>query len=196
MKRNEAIAATFAAVGQDLTDMALAVICKDLESYPAKDLGAALSRCRKELRKITLSDIIDRIPGGLPGPEEAWAIVAPSLKDEARTIVWTDEIAQAFGVALGLQDDPVAARMAFKESYAALRSKSRDAGKPVTWRASLGHDPQGREGPLLEAAELGRLPMPYVQRLLPHLEATDPRIAALLSPVAEKLLEAPVQEGA
>lgn len=187
MKRNEAIAATFAAVGQDLSDMALAVICKDLEGYPARDLTAALSRCRKELRKITLTDIIDRIPGGLPGPEEAWAIVAPSLTNEYLTLVWTDEIAQAFGVALGLQDDPIAARMAFKETYARLRSESRDAGKPVTWRASLGHDPQGREGPLLDAAEKGRLPMPHVQKLLPHLEPTDPRIAALLAPLEVKL---------
>lgn len=182
MKRNDAIAATFAAVGQELSDMALAVICKDLEGYPARELAAALQRCRKELKRIALVDIIDRIPGGLPGPEEAWAIVASSLTDERLTLVWTDEIAQAFGVALGLQDDPVAARMAFKETYSRLRSESRDAGKPVKWRASLGHDPAGREGPLLDAAEKGRLPVPYVQSLLPHLEPAHPRIAALLEP--------------
>lgn len=187
MKLHEAVAATYAAVGQELSDLALTAVCMDLKGYPPEGLGAALQRCRKELKRISLVDIIDRIPGGLPGPEEAWAIVAPSLTDESKTLVWTDEMAQAFGVALGLQDDPIAARMAFKEAYARLRSESRDAGKPVTWRASLGHDPQGREGPLLEAAEKGRLTMPYVQNLLPNLEPADPRIAALLAPLESKL---------
>lgn len=185
MKLHEAVAATYAAVGQELSDLALTAICMDLKGYPGQALGVALGRCRKELRKITLVDIIDRIPGGLPGPEEAWAMVAPSLNDERVTIVWTDEMSAAFGVALGLQDDPVAARMAFKETYSRLRSEARDKGIPVIWRASLGSDPSGREGPLLDAAEKGRLPAAHIQTLLPHLEPAHPRVAALLAGVQQ-----------
>ena len=180
MKLQEAVAATYAAVGQEISDLTLYAVCNDLKGYPTQGIGAALQRCRKELRRISLVDILDRIPGGLPGPEEAWAIVAPSLNNENITVVWTDEISQAFGVALGLPDDPVAARMAFKETYAKLRSEARDAAKPVTWRVSLGHDRNGRSGPLLEAVAKGRIPIIHAQSLLPLSQPPSERVATLI----------------
>jgi hypothetical protein len=180
MKLNEAVAATYAAVGQEMSDLALEIICRDLKAYPVADVGVALSRCRKELKRIALVDILDRIPNGHPGPEEAWGIVAKAMSDERVSIVWTDQISEAFGSALNLQDDPVAARMAFKEVYTKLVSQARDEGKPIVWRASLGHDPYGRESVLLEAMEKGRLKSDYVQKLLPHRELPNPSIQALL----------------
>lgn len=186
MKLHELVAATFAAVGQEVSDLTLTVICKDLQGYDPKAVAVALGRCRKELRKIALGDILDRIPGSLPGPEEAWAIVAPSLNDEGVTVVWTQEIATAFGVALGLRDDPVAARMAFKETYAKLKFEARERGDAVRWMPSLGHDANGREGPILDAVGKGRLSLPNVRHLLPNPEPADPRVAALLAPVEEQ----------
>lgn len=180
MKLSEAMAVTYAAMGQELSDAALAVACRDLESYPLPGVLSALSRCRKELRRMTLADILDRIPGGHPGVEEAWAICSKALNDERITIVLTDEMSQAFGVALNLQDDPIQARMAFKESYTRLVSLARDERTPIVWRASLGHDANGREGPLLDAIERGRLPAEYVAKLLPHYEQPNPRVAGLL----------------
>ncbi len=186
MKLYEALTATFAAVGQDMSDVAIALISRDLAQYPLKDVFAALSRCRKELRRIALADILDRIPGGHPGPEEAWGIVAKALADERVSIVWTDEISAAFVAALNLQDDPVAARMAFKETYARLVAESRDQSKPIVWRASLGHDPHGREAVLIEAAEKGRLTAHYVAKLLPYRDAPHPRILALIGEKPEQ----------
>lgn len=181
MKLHEAVAATYAAVGQELSDMALAMICNDLNGYDPKALAVALSRCRKELRRISLADILDRLPGGLPGPEEAWALVAPALDDENVTIVWTQEIAEVFGVAQNLRDDHVAARMAFKEAYTTIKARARDDGRMVTWIPSLGHDAGGRSGPILDAAEKGRIGVDRVRALLPNLDPEDARVAALLA---------------
>lgn len=180
MKLHEAIAVTYAAMGQELSDAALTVLTRDLQGYPLDGVLKSLSRCRKELRRLTLADVIERIPGGRPGAEEAWSIVSKALNDERATVVWTQEIASAFSAALGLQDDPVAARMAFKEVYTRLAAEARDEGKPIVWTASLGHDPQGREGPLLEAVRLGRLPTEHVAGLLPHREVLAPKLAALV----------------
>ncbi len=73
MELAKAVAATFAVVGQEMPDIGLATIVSELQEYPLGDVLKALARCRKELRKITLADIIDRIPSGHPGIEEAWA---------------------------------------------------------------------------------------------------------------------------
>jgi hypothetical protein len=117
-----------------------------------------------------ISEILDalRTMDGRPNAEEAWATVAKSLNDEGLTVVWTEEMASAFGVALGLQDDRVAARMAFKEAYEEAVREARSAGAPAKWIASLGHDPAGREGPLIEAVRRRRLSVDHVRGLLPY----------------------------
>ena len=125
MKLHEAVTVTFAAVGQEMSDAAIALIARDLAEYPLPGVFASLARCRKELRRITLADILERIPGGHPGPEEAWGVIARALSDERVTVVWTDEMRQAFGAALNLSDDPIAARMAFKEVYVRLVNEAR-----------------------------------------------------------------------
>lgn len=187
-KLHEAIAVTYAAMGQELTDAALAIITKDLSEYPAEDVLTALTRSRKELRRITLADILDRIPGGRPGAEEAWAIVAPALSDESVTVVMTEEMTQALSIASNLDYDPVAARMAFKDAYARLVALAKENKTPVKWRASLGHDANGREGPLMAAVEKGLLLPVYVQGLLPYRDAsTDERIRQLAGAAAKRL---------
>lgn len=117
-----------------------------------------------------ISELLDTVRNldGRPSPEEAWSMVARSLNDEGATIVWTYEMAAAFGVALGLQDDRIGARMAFKEAYAGAVRAARKEGRWVRWTPSLGHDVNGREGPLLEAAKLGRLTVNHVRGLLPY----------------------------
>ena len=63
----EAVAVTFAVVGQEVSDLGLKAIVAELQSYPPEAVQESLRRCRKELRKITLADILDRIPSGHPG---------------------------------------------------------------------------------------------------------------------------------
>ena len=144
-------------------------MAEDLSRFDHAQVMGALTKCRRELRgRMSLADVISRLDDGRPGVEEAWAIVAPTLANESVTIVWTDEMAAAYGVACNLDGDPVAARMAFKELYDAGCKAARDKGLPVKWSACLGHDPAGREGPLLAAAKKGLLTQEHVAGLLPY----------------------------
>ena len=186
----EALSVTYAAVGQEVSDAALEIVARDLAPYPLAAVQTALSRCRKELRKITLADILQRIPGGHPGTEEAWSLVARGLYDEAPTLVWTRQIAEAFGVARGLADDPVAARMAFKECYARLVAEAMERNEVPRWSASLGWDVSGRSAPLLDAVERGRITAEAARGLLPPVEDVSARLLAL-SAGAVKVIEAP-----
>lgn len=150
----------------------------------------ALSRCRREIRAhLTIADIVARLDDGRPGPEEAWSICAPTLNDEGSTVVRTAEMDIAFGVALGCAHDKVAARMAFLESYRSLCMDARNTGTPVTWQPCLGFDKHGREGPLVKAAQEGKLMAGHVRALLPYIDnSIDPTVQKLLSNIEMKLV--------
>ncbi len=178
-----ALRITYEAIGQSVTDLGLAALVTDLAAYPEADVLVALSRCRRELRKLTLVDILDRLPCGHPGPEEAWAIVAPSLANEAVTIVWTGPMADAMGAARTLGRDPIAARKAFQETYVAAVARARAKGEGPTWTASLGWDVAGREAPLLEAVAKGRLFPEFAKKLCPQLTIENPAVLALTAEV-------------
>lgn len=175
MTLTELVKATYATVGQDSTDLQLAMVVDELSGYPMADVLASLTRCRRELRKLTLADILDRLPGGHPGPEEAWGIVSTGLTRNARTlvedatIVWTNEMRAAYGIAAALADDLVAARMAFKETYTRIVSEARAQRLTPAWSVSLGNYIHGREGAVLEAVQKGRLTLDHARRLVPAL---------------------------
>lgn len=93
--------------------------------------------------KITPHDVIAILESqdGRPSENEAWAMSLAS-QDENETIVWTEEMAEAFGVAnqILITGDKQGAKMAFREVYAKLVNESRKELKPVRWNVSLGHD--------------------------------------------------------
>lgn len=128
-----------------------------------------------------VSELLDRVKAsdGRPGPEEAWAMIP---HDERSSVVWTDEMAEAFGVANPLlrDGDKIAARVAFIEKYRALVRDARAAARPIHWAPSLGHDPTDRERALLDAQRKGLLTAPHVAGLLPYRNEPPPEIAALL----------------
>lgn len=105
---------------------------------------------------------------GRPGPEEAWSI-ALQAADEMATLVWTEEISQAWGIArvIFAQGDEVGARMAFKEAYARLVLGARQAGKAAAWSETIGHDAEQRDRALERAYAAGLLPKPEQLRQLP-----------------------------
>lgn len=189
----QALAVVCELTGTQLSEAAVRVMARDLSAYPEDQVLGALDRCRKELRprELTLSAILTRLDDGRPGPEEAWATVASALADERITIVWTEEMALASAPAGAIIEDPVAARMAFLESYRRLVQQARDAGIQVKWSPCLGWDAAGREGPLVEAVRLGRLTVNHVRALLPHRQAPAPEVAALLERPKTALLEKP-----
>lgn len=89
-----------------------------------------------------------------PEPNEAWAI-AVSTMDEFETVVTTNQIQEAFGLASPVManGDEVGARMAFLESY--RRIIRRDS--VPTWYVSQGFDPYRREQAIKQAQERGLL---------------------------------------
>lgn len=85
----QALTVAFQFVNQSMPDIAIAEMAHELSAYPETHVLAALKRCRSELKSIRYADIIDRLPGGHPGPEEAWSVIGPSLQNESLTVVWT-----------------------------------------------------------------------------------------------------------
>lgn len=166
----QAVAVTAEIMGTVMSPAAAALFCEDMEGYPESAVLRALARCRREVRgRLTQAEVISRIDDGRPGVEEAWAQLP---KDELTTVVWCDEAAEAYGIALPLiQDgDMVAARMAFKEAYQNRVAQSRDEKRPAIWRVSLGRDIEGRRVAIEKAAEQGKLSAPYAAALLPPPE--------------------------
>lgn len=169
----KAIAVTSELCGRTFSEAAAAVFVSDLAGYPEAQVLKALTRCRKEVRGVlTVQDVVSRLDDGRPGVEEAWAMLPHS---EETTAVWTDEMAQAFGVAVGLIDagDKVSARMAFKETYLMLVGQARDKAQPVVWRVTLGHDINGRESALMVAVDKGRISYETAHEFVPALPKKD-----------------------
>lgn len=97
---------------------------------------------------------------GWLSPDQAWAIAVESL-DEEKTVVWTQEISQAFGFVKALLDmnDKFSAARAFKERYASLVEQAKAQGSKPQMYASLGHNPELREIAIAEATSAGWLTM-------------------------------------
>ena len=113
-----------------LSSAALDVWWSMLEPYMFGDVMGALYRHERESSFMPRPhDVIERIEGddGRPGAEVAWSS-ALRAHDEHESVLWTDEIASAFGAAKVLLDagDKVGARMAFKERYERRIRQARD----------------------------------------------------------------------
>lgn len=127
------------------------------------------------------ADILAQVEGatandGRPGAEEAWAIAVRGV-DETETVVWTAEMAEAWGVARSVHatGDEVGARMAFREAYGRLVETARRHRQPVQWAVTEGHDAQRRQVAIAAAVQAGRLPA----SALPELPAPRGPVALL-----------------
>jgi len=118
-----------------------------------------------------IRDLLGANADNRPGVDEAWAIALTS-RDEAETIVWTTETAEAFAACRPVLDmgDEVGARMAFKDAYGRICGTAKQRGEPVRWVASVGFDKARREAVLRKAESAGLLPAPQVAALLPPPE--------------------------
>ena len=179
----KALIVTAEVMGHELSPLAAEAMADELASYPPAAVAAALRRCQREQSgRLTLAAVIARIDDGHPGVEEAWAMCPRS---EDTTVVWTDEICAAYGVASPLlaEGDAVAARMAFKEAYARLLQEARDEKRAAKWTVSLGHARDGRCEPVVAAVEKGRLPADFARQYvypgLPNFERYEKRLEAV-----------------
>jgi hypothetical protein len=183
----DALTIAFHFTGQSVPDIVIAEMARDLSVYDEKDVFVALKKCRDKGRFIKFSDILDQLPNGHPGPEEAWAIVAPLLTDESRSAVWSDEMRTAYGAALDVADDKVQARMVFKEIYEKAVSDARAQKLKPTWALSKGTNKPELERVIVEGIKANRLTVAYAKIHLPYPD--DPAVAKLMvEQLAPKLL--------
>lgn len=192
-----ALAGTAEVLGHEIKPTAIAMMVGDLEQHSTESILKALSRLRANYAgRLTLKAIIDELEVETErlSANEAWAL-ALGAQDESATVVWTDEIAAAWNVALPIleEGDKVGARMAFIPAYERLVREAREAGRPAKWVASLGWDQQQREQALTAAVQQGRLPPSVPVALLPPPEVKEvdeagrERIHGLLRQLSEDL---------
>ena len=190
----KAIAVTAQLTSTELSEAALEVFEADLSGYSEEQILAALTRCRRELSgRLTVSAVIDRIScaGGHPTANEAWGVVMASA-DESDTVIWTDQIAEAAGIARPILDagDEVGARMAFRDAYERIVRDGGDAAP--RWFPSLGHDPEKRQAAIERAVSAGRMTQKHASGLLPApVNASGAFIAGLLTGKAVEMPKAP-----
>ncbi len=163
-------------LGQEITPTAAAMLADDLSRYPKAVLAAALSRVRTEhVGKLTPKAILDRIDEamGRPAANEAWAIAMDAM-DERKTVVWTQEMAQAWQTAsvVAASGDLVGARMTFIGAYERLVRCAREERRLPEVIVSEGHDPKHRIVAVQRAVQIGYLPAEKAQEYLPALESS------------------------
>ena len=165
----EAMAVLCELTGTEWSEPAVKVIERELSCYPLPDTLQALERCQRELKhKVSLADILDRIPSQHPGAEEAWAQVVKVMKNEHVSICWTDEMRTAYGAAAPLVNDMVAARMAFKEVYTKELGGARANRRLPRWSVSLGYDQVMRQECVREAMQKNLISQVTAVKLLAH----------------------------
>lgn len=193
----EELGATMELAGQQIRPAALALLVSDLAHLPKHVLQVTLARIRAEHKGAILTGTVlqyaDHALGRLL-PAEAYAL-AMSSQDEHATVVWNDEIAEAWGLATPLlaAGDKFAARQAFMEAYARITGEARAMRRRPQLQVSLGHDAEGRTRAVQEAIASGRLPggleaLPDDVR--EQLALPAPR-AALALPAPEAMSESP-----
>lgn len=163
----DAILVTSEICGQTLSAAAARILAGDLADFDETAILGALSRCRMEVQgRLKVSDIVVRIADGRPDAEEAWDMLP---RDETASIVWTEEMARAWGLALPLLEagDVGAARTVFADNYARAVQQARMRREQVRWMPSLGSDVKAREAAVLEAVRKGRLTVTQASALLP-----------------------------
>lgn len=106
-------------------------------------------------------------PSGHPTPEKAWSLIAPKVSSDAPTVFVTEPMREAYGAAMALEDDLVAARMAFKETYQQAVNTAEAAGAPVKWSMMPGTDRNMKELAIAEAVKKGIAQPEWAMKQLP-----------------------------
>ena len=179
----EQVMATAELLGGELKPTAASIMAEDLSCYPSGVMKKALRRVRAEhAGRLTLKAIIDRVDEavGRPSPNEAWATASQAL-DESKTIVWTDEMAQAWSAAspLACAGDMIGARMAFLAAYERLVRDARDERRLPVISISEGWDQAGRAAAVEKAAQLGYVKPEQARTYLPAPEPVFNPVALL-----------------
>lgn len=175
--------AVYSLHGKSLSTVAKGLFFRAMGEFSLADFRRALDAHVRDPHRGQFppkpADLIAQLDASMaaddrPGAEEAWALALTS-RDEAATVVWTVETAQAFAICRPVLEtgDEVGARMAFKDAYNRLVLAARRSGQLPQWQASLGWDMAQREAILTRAVQLQRLPAPTAAALLPAPQQDD-----------------------
>lgn len=166
------LAETLAAYGKPLPEAAMVrAWLANMAPYPMRVIESAFQSYLDENGEFAPvpAGIAKRckLMDGRPGAEEAWAI-ALTGRDEANSLVWTTEMAEAFAICRPVLDTsgPISARKPFLEAYERIVTSARAARRPAEWVASVGWDGQQHAQVLAKAISAGLLPAPAVAGLL------------------------------
>lgn len=132
---------------------------------------------------------------GHPGADEAWSI-ALQARHESATVVWTEQISDAFFVAampLLEEGDKIAARRAFIERYEHNLAEARKQGIDAKWIVSLGSNADQRATAIESAQRQGRLTADYADKFLPPPEVAAPGAMLALENGIKDAAESPEQ---
>ncbi|KAE8757335.1 hypothetical protein FSO04_24250 [Paraburkholderia madseniana] len=173
--------AAYSLHSKSLTADARALFFAALGKYSLADVRKAFSAHISDPQRGQFpprpADLIAQLVGdatkdGRPEAAEAWAIAVRS-RDEAETVCWTQEMAEAFAVASNIENDEFGARTAFTSRYNRLVEDARATGRKVSWFMSYGHDASRREAVALEAVRAGHLQLEHARKVLPQLAAPE-----------------------
>lgn len=163
-------------------DRVVMSVFDDLMNYSLDSVRAALRHHARQSRFApTPHDVVSLLDSGnrRMSADEAWAVMP---KDEFETVVWTHEMAEAYGIASGIlvEGDKIAARMAFKSAYDRLCSEAVMMQRPVIWSVCVGFDKSRIEPALQKAVAAGRISQDRANKFLPAPVDAGP-IAGLLT---------------
>lgn len=168
------LADVLAGYGKPLPEKAeIGIWFKQLSPFPGATIRKAFEAYRME--RPDFAPVPNGIAArcklldGRPDDNEAWAVAITS-QDEHETVVWTNEMAEAFNLARPLlaTGDEVGARMAFKDAYKRLVDDARASNKPAQWSVSAGWDAARRQIAVEKATVAGLLSGPQPHLALPN----------------------------
>lgn len=165
----------FGSVGLSMDELA-DEWANELAGFSGDELACGVAACKTAKFPPSLPEFLafcrPATASNRPSADEAWAI-ALRASDEAETVVWTEEIAQAWGVCLPVVEsgDEVGARMAFRAAYERITADAKVAGVPAKWIVSQGHDADKRAIAIERARVAGLLPAPVVAQFVPLIES-------------------------
>ncbi len=192
--------------GRSVKPMQTAMYFRALADFPLEAVQAALdahAKCPERGRFFPLpADLLAKLEAvstqdGRPSPEEAWSTAIQAM-DEAVTVVWTTETAQAWsevGRALMEAGDRFNASRGFIWRYQELVRIARRGVFPARWEVSQGHDKDLRHAALESAYRAKRINRETVVQMLPRHQDAGPIVAAIAGKVVP-LLSGPRKEPA
>lgn len=172
---------------------ATAIFFEAMRGYELSAVSAAFTAHIKDPTRgkfaPTPADLIAQLDAmhsdGRPGAEEAWAMVPTS---EDQTVVWTNEMAEAYGICAPLLNagDRIGARMAFREAYERIVGQAKRLGHRPRWEPSLGSNVEMRKQALKLAVQQGKLTSEAAFDACPALPLPDSHRVALPAPQSNR----------